>query len=76
MEPMRVAELAQNEVVRCLGCAQVYSKPSAGGTISKNPGCPDCGYVGWVPLVVSLSGARRRARSGADRPQHPSARRR
>jgi hypothetical protein len=36
------------ESVRCLGCGAVYAKPSGGGTVQENPGCPDCGYVGWV----------------------------
>ena len=36
------------ERVRCLSCGGVYTKPSGGGTVSANPGCPDCGYVGWV----------------------------
>jgi ribosomal protein S27E len=36
------------ERVRCLSCGAVYAKPSGGGTVSANPGCPDCGYVGWV----------------------------
>jgi hypothetical protein len=36
------------ERVRCLGCGVVYVKPVGGGTVSANPGCPDCGYVGWV----------------------------
>jgi phage FluMu protein Com len=34
--------------VRCLGCGKAYAKPSAGGTVKTNPGCPKCGYVGWV----------------------------
>jgi len=34
--------------VRCLGCGAVYSKPAHGGTFTANPGCPDCGYVGWL----------------------------
>jgi hypothetical protein len=34
--------------VRCLGCGVIYVKPSGGGTVSANPGCPECGYVGWV----------------------------
>ena len=42
--------LALLESVRCLGCSEIYSKPSAGGTVQKNPGCPSCGYVGWIPL--------------------------
>ena len=35
--------------VRCLGCGTVYAKPAALGTAESNPGCPRCGYVGWVP---------------------------
>jgi len=40
------------ETVRCLECGEVYSKPVAGGTVQKNPGCPECGYVGWIPLSL------------------------
>jgi predicted nucleic acid-binding Zn-ribbon protein len=40
--------LSQIETVRCLSCGAAYSKPSSGGTVRANPGCPDCGYVGWV----------------------------
>ena len=36
------------ERVRCLGCSASYVKPAGGGTVSANPGCPECGYVGWV----------------------------
>jgi hypothetical protein len=39
------------ESVRCLECAAVYSKPAGGGTARQNPGCPDCGYVGWIGLA-------------------------
>jgi hypothetical protein len=58
--------LAVLESVRCLECGEVYSKPSAGGTVTKNPGCPVCGYVGWIPLTVPEAAEARR-RSGADR---------
>lgn len=34
--------------VRCLGCGIAYVKPTGGGTVTANPGCPECGYVGWV----------------------------
>jgi hypothetical protein len=47
------------ESVRCLECGEVYAKPSAGGTVQKNPGCPCCGYVGWIPVSVPLEGRRR-----------------
>jgi hypothetical protein len=38
--------------VLCLECGEIYSKPAAGGTVEKNPGCPECGYVGWIPLML------------------------
>src|SRR5207248_2462146 len=34
------------ESVRCLECDAIYAKPSGGGTVQANPGCPECGYVG------------------------------
>ena len=36
------------ESVRCLECYAVYAKPTDGGTVRENPGCPECGYVGWI----------------------------
>jgi hypothetical protein len=39
------------ESVRCLECGEIYAKPVAGGTVHKNPGCPLCGYVGWIPIT-------------------------
>jgi hypothetical protein len=36
--------------VRCLACTGVYTKPARGGTSARNPGCPECGYLGWEPL--------------------------
>jgi hypothetical protein len=38
------------ESVRCLECGSVYAKPVDGGTVRQNPGCPECGYVGWVAI--------------------------
>ena len=46
--------LSQIETVRCLSCGAAYAKPAAGGTVHANPGCPECGYVGWV-LETSLT---------------------
>lgn len=57
------ASLALLESVRCLECGEIYSKPKAGGTVQKNPGCPTCGYVGWIP--VSLLAAPRTRRHSA-----------
>ena len=47
------------ESVRCLECSEIYSKPLAGGTVEKNPGCPNCGYVGWISLTVPAESQRR-----------------
>jgi hypothetical protein len=46
------------ESVRCLECGETYLKPATGGAIDENPGCPSCGYVGWLP-VTRPSGRRR-----------------
>ena len=67
------AELAVLESVRCLDCGSVYSKPAGGGTVRANPGCPDCGYVGWISASIPFSRAFERSHSGADRRQHLSA---
>ena len=40
--------VARIQRVRCLGCGVVYMKPADGDTVSAKPGCPDCGYLGWV----------------------------
>jgi hypothetical protein len=40
------------ESVRCLECGSVYAKPSDGGTVRQNPGCPECGYVGWIAAAT------------------------
>jgi predicted nucleic acid-binding Zn-ribbon protein len=42
------------ESVRCLECGTVYSKPTRGGTARANPGCPGCGYVGWISVNVPV----------------------
>jgi hypothetical protein len=52
------------ESVRCLECGEVYAKPVAGGTVEKNPGCPICGYIGWLPLSLPRERARLRSVEG------------
>ena len=55
--------------VRCLNCSATYVKPAGGGTVSANPGCPDCGYVGWVPAQTPVSEGARQSRFFAGRPR-------
>jgi hypothetical protein len=55
------------ERVRCLGCGAVYIKPAGGGTVSANPGCPECGYVGWVLESSAVKPGSESLRSVADR---------
>jgi hypothetical protein len=60
------------ESVRCLECGSVYSKPADGGTVRENPGCPECGYVGWVVADRPLSEGALPGRSAAGPLQRPS----
>ena len=59
--------MALVESVRSLECGAVYAKPSGGGTVLQNPGCPDCGYVGWMSVSVAVSEDSGRRRSVAGR---------
>jgi predicted nucleic acid-binding Zn-ribbon protein len=45
------------QTVRCLACGTAYAKPARGGTTVRNPGCPECGYVGWRATGLSLESA-------------------
>jgi hypothetical protein len=61
------------ESVQCLECGAVYVKPAGGGTVQENPGCPDCGYVGWAAATrIEFSEVWTRRRSGADPQPHRS----
>jgi predicted nucleic acid-binding Zn-ribbon protein len=60
------------ESVRCLDCGEIYAKPARGGTAAANPGCPACGYVGWLSVTIPI-GEHDRYRSAADRLRHRSA---
>lgn len=68
-----VRNIAVLEGVRCLECGEIYAKPVAGGTVQMNPGCPCCGYVGWIPLTVPAP-PRVRRRYGASLLRLPTAR--
>jgi hypothetical protein len=45
------------QLVRCLSCLHVYEKPAGGGTYERNPGCPQCGYLGWSAEPLRLVSA-------------------
>jgi predicted nucleic acid-binding Zn-ribbon protein len=70
----RRPRLSLLESVRCLECGEVYSKPSEGGTMSRNPGCPLCGYVGWLSVSLPAAARGESRRFGADPLRHRSAR--
>ena len=59
--------------VRCLSCGTVYAKPRGGSAVSKSPGCPECGYVGWLSAKVPVSEEFERRHFGADRLRLPDA---
>jgi predicted nucleic acid-binding Zn-ribbon protein len=61
----RYRELRVLESVSCLECGSVYAKPAGGGTAATNPGCPECGYLGWLGL--SSAAAPSQLRSVEDR---------
>ena len=65
--------LAVYESVRCLECATVYAKPSRGGTARLNPGCPECGYIGWLSVDLPLRPRSAPNRSDEDPPLDRSA---
>lgn len=56
--------------VRCLECGEVYARPSGGGTVAKNPGCPVCGYVGWLEAGIPISPELERRRFAVGRLLH------
>jgi hypothetical protein len=66
-------KLTSIESVECLECGAVYAKPSSGGTVLANPGCPDCGYVGWAETGAgSFTESWTPPRSDAGHQRHPS----
>jgi ribosomal protein L32 len=65
--------LSMIESVRCLECGEVYAKPAGGGTANANPGCPECGYVGWLSTAIPFRTASVRRHSGEDPPRRRSA---
>jgi predicted RNA-binding Zn-ribbon protein involved in translation (DUF1610 family) len=59
--------LSRIDRVRCLSCGATYIKPAAATTVSANPGCPECGYVGWVIDRTATGNAPNRFFSGRRR---------
>lgn len=71
------SNVIQIDRVRCLECGGCYVKPVDGGTVQENPGCPRCGYLGWISATIpavaaSSSGGLRRF--AADRRLHRAVR--
>jgi hypothetical protein len=66
-------KVVEIERVRCLECGAAYTKPADGGTVTENPGCPRCGYVGWIRAAIPAAPGELR-RSSSDRLRRPAAR--
>ena len=60
----------QIDRVRCLECGAKYVKPADGGTVHENPGCPKCGYVGWISAMIPAVTAGELRRFAGDRRLH------
>jgi hypothetical protein len=73
MEGSRATRISNVVTVRCLGCSEFYAKPLGGGTVRANPGCPECGYVGWVLAPELPSEASTPDRSSEDHQRRRSA---
>jgi hypothetical protein len=73
MKGSRATRISNVVTVRCLGCNELYAKPLRGGTVRANPGCPECGYVGWVLAPELATGASEPGRSSVDHPRRRSA---
>jgi len=47
--PGNFQDMATGTNVQCLLCGAHYAKPNTDRTATANPGCPRCGYLGWLP---------------------------
>jgi hypothetical protein len=52
--------------VECLACGTTYAKPEGRGTVKTNPGCPECGYLGWSRTDEDVRQAARLRRYAGD----------
>jgi ribosomal protein S27AE len=50
--PETLGTVVHVDRVRCLECGSKYLKPADGGTTFRNPGCPRCGYLGWISASI------------------------
>ena len=71
LPPRDTGQLTVLVTVRCLECGEIYAKPRRGGTVEKNPGCPSCGYVGWLSVSLPSEQPPEQRRSAEDRLPHP-----
>jgi hypothetical protein len=68
----RLRELFALDRVRCLECGTIYAKPAGGGTVQENPGCPKCGYLGWITETLPASRPARPRCASGHRPPGPA----
>jgi len=58
----------ETATVRCVECGTEYAKPTEGSIAYRNPGCPDCGNVGWLAASVPFTHPQRPRSGGGRRP--------
>ena len=68
LDRIRAVGRRGTQSVTCLECGTTYPKPLKGSTTARNPGCPNCGYVGWLEVEVTV-----RVGRGADAVRRMSA---
>lgn len=70
---MTSTNLSVVQKVRCLECGAVYAKPASGGTVRANPGCPECGYLGWLAASIPFRRAGAQSHYASDHPSRRTA---
>jgi predicted RNA-binding Zn-ribbon protein involved in translation (DUF1610 family) len=67
-----VRPLSVLETVCCLECGEAYMRRAGGAdTVLSNPGCPECGYLGWIPVTVPAERERPRRFAAGQQPLRP-----
>ena len=44
----------ESDLVRCIACRWVYSKPLLAESRTRAHDCPKCGYIGWLTVAIPI----------------------